>query len=360
MPPDGGASVEAGTRLVVGSWPGRSFGWNSFIATFCDALEAAGCEVVDVDDPRHVARRLDVLHVHWPEEIFWRGGGRVRLCARTVAMLGALARLKRDGTRIVWMVHNLRPHDLGGVRRPLWAVLGRRMARLADGFMTLSPATVAVVRDVVPGLARMPAASAWHPAYPGARPAPDRAACRARAGLPPDAHILAFLGLIRPYKGVEELIAAFRADPDPGRRLLIAGHSDKAGYGEGLARLAGDDPRIGVRLGRLDDRAFAGLTAAADAIVLPFRDYLHSGSMIHALSHARPVITPAAPFADALARQVGEDWVRTYRGALSPAALARGREWPTGAPDLSCLDAARLGVTARDFYRELVKGECGR
>jgi len=340
-------------RLVVGSWPGPSFSWNTFIAAFCDALAAAGCEVVDVDDPRRISRKLDVLHIHWPEQIFWKGGGSARTIYRTVITLHALARLKRSGVRIVWMVHNLKPHELSGVRRPLWRLIERRLTALADGFMTLSPATVRIVREALPGLKDTPYASPWHPAYPLAGPLPDRAASRHAAGLPPTGDVYAFLGLVRAYKGVGDLIAAFRDDPAPERRLLIAGHCDSAEYGAELQRLAVEDRRIHLRLGRLDEADFAMLTAAADVIVLPFRDYLHSGSMIHTLSHARPVITPSAPFADALAAEVGDRWVRTYQGKLTAADLASA-ERPIGEPDLSGLSGAAMAAAAIALYERLV------
>lgn len=345
---------EPPTRLVVGSWPGLSFGWNPFVARFCESLGEAGCDVVDVDDPRRLPRPIDVLHVHWPEQIFWKGGSPAHLAWRTFSTLAALGRLKRKGVRIVWMVHNLAPHDLGGVRRLLWPLIKRRLAGLADGFLTLSPATVAIVQRAIPALAPKPGVAAWHPVYPLPAGLPDRAACRRDAGVPEECDLYAFLGLIRPYKGVEELIAAFVADPYPPRRLLIAGHCDSPAFAARLHAQAASDPRIDIRLGKLDDTRFAALTRAADIVVLPFRDYLHSGSMIHALSHDRPVLTPAAPFADALSDEAGPGWINTYRGPLSSAALAEARR-PSGTPNLAHLRFDTLAATARDLYIRLVR-----
>ena len=339
---------------MVGCWPGREFTSNSFPATYCDALAAAGCTVTDVADPLNLPpQRLDVLHIHWPENIFWRGGNALRLTVRTVRLLAVLERLRRSGTRLVWMVHNLQPHDLSGARARLWPLLAWWLAKSVDAVMTLSPATLPIVVAAMPRLGGKPSASPWHPPYADIRPAGDRASYRAVLDLPPAAKVFVFLGQLRPYKGVEELIAAFRASADPDYRLVIAGKPDTPGYGATIERLAAGDDRIRVQLGRLDDLAMAELATAADFIALPFRDYLHSGSIIYALSIGRPVITPVAPFADALGEAVGADWVQTYQGSLTPGALKAAVQMP-GEPDLAALDTAKLGAAASALYRRLV------
>lgn len=310
--------------------------------------------MVDVDDPLNLpSQRLDVLHIHWPENIFWRGGNALRLTVRTVRLLAVLERLRRSGTRLVWMVHNLQPHELSGGRARLWPLLAWWLARSVDGVMTLSPATLPIVVAAIPRLAGKPSASPWHPPYADIRPAGDRASCRAALGLPAAAKVFVFLGQLRPYKGVEELIAAFRASADPDYRLVIAGKPDTASYGAAIDHLAAGDDRIRVQLGRLDDAAMAELATAADFITLPFRDYLHSGSIIYALSIGRPVITPVAPFADALGEAVGAGWVQTYRGGLTSEVLGGALQMP-GEPDLSALDPAKLGAAATALYRRLV------
>ena len=48
-----------------------------------------------------------------------------------------------------------------------------------------------------------------------------------------------------------------------------------------------------LQLERLPEEELSRTLRAADAVVLPFRDILTSGSAILALSHGRPVIAPA-------------------------------------------------------------------
>ena len=53
--------------------------------------------------------------------------------------------------------------------------------------------------------------------------------------------------------------------------------------------------------------------SAADLVVLPFSDIMHSGSAILALSFNKPVLVPARGALPELQTRVGAAWVQTYR-----------------------------------------------
>lgn len=343
-----------GRGLVVGTWPGRSFPANEFARNFAEALMAQGCTVVDVPDPARVSEKLDILHVHWPELVFWQKGGRLAKALYAFHAFRAIRHMKGQGTRVVWMVHNLRPHDLSGLRGAIWPRIERFMFRHSDAFMTLAPSTIDVVRRAHPQLASRPAAAALHPAYARIADVPDRAACRAELMLPDGATVFALLGLLRPYKGAEALIAAFSQNRDPGNRLLIVGRPASPEYGEQLKKLAAADPRIIVKPVFLDDRAFAAHLNAVDFVVLPYHSSLHSGALVHALSYGRVVIAPSSPFANDVADAVGRDWVVCYPDRLSPAAFEH-RSPPSAPANLAALQPAEMGRTATQFYRAIIK-----
>ena len=70
------------STIRVGSWPGPDAVNNAFIQMFCSSIAGAGGEVIPVTDPRRVQPELDILHVHWPEKVFWDGGPMHRVDAR--------------------------------------------------------------------------------------------------------------------------------------------------------------------------------------------------------------------------------------------------------------------------------------
>jgi glycosyltransferase involved in cell wall biosynthesis len=134
-----------------------------------------------------------------------------------------------------------------------------------------------------------------HAAFVGVYPQDiDKATARAELGLDPNQTVFAFVGGIRPNKGVHRVIDAFRALPGQNVRLVIAGEAWRPQeYIDRLCSESALDPRIDLRLGRIPDAQLQVYYKAADAIVLPFEAITTSGSAILAMSMGRPVIAPA-------------------------------------------------------------------
>ena len=347
------AAGRPGGPLTVGSWPGPSFDHNPFVRQFCASLEASGVNVIDVTDTTRALPRMDVLHIHWPDWNFWVASSRrdaIRRCALTLARI---ARAKLAGVKVVWMVHDLRPLNPDDANSKGWRLYIAALSRLVDGFMTLSPETVAPVREAYPALARRPYASPNHPRYDIASTSFDRRSARSALGLCETATVFTFFGLIRPTKGVVDLAEAFVALQGDQYRLVIAGDPAHAGYMEQIRTVLGDDPRVHLRLGHVSDADAAEVAAASDVFVLPFAESLHSGSMIYALSAGRAVITPDAPYARGVDRAVGPGWVTRYRGALTSDVL---RAWrgPEAPANLEAFSAPALAQATIDLYRRLL------
>jgi len=342
------------TQLRVGSWPGRDY-HNQFVRHFCQSLVESRVSVLDVSDPRLIAAcEIDVLHIHWPEKVFWDGGSLPRVIARLIGTLKALGRLKQSGVALVWTVHNLKPHDLPIRFRPLWTYYLSQLGQLIDGFVTLSPATIDVVRQKIPKLRKTRAIYAWHPPYyPPGPMALDIDSVRRELGIGQDQYLFGFLGMIRPYKGVEELIQAFRKIQGHGYSLLIAGAPVPDQYAFRIGSLAMGDRRIHLVLRRLTDLEFSSYAAAADTLVLPFRDNLHSGSLIHAVSQHKAALTPETPFSCNLREVVGREWVQTYPPPLTPEILLSAKP-AKGVPSLDALDVSYSGAKLAEFYRSLI------
>jgi beta-1,4-mannosyltransferase len=106
---------------------------------------------------------------------------------------------------------------------------------------------------------------------------------------------LLFLGLLRPYKGLEELLPAFRSLPDPDATLLIAGRPRPSDYAARLASQVASDPRVRWHPYFVPDAEVQLWMNAADAVVLPYRQITTSGAAMLAWSFGKPVIAPALP-----------------------------------------------------------------
>lgn len=340
-------------RLRVGSWPGSESRSNAFVANFLDSLVAGGCEIVSLPDPAAFAgAEVDVLILHWLERLFWTARSDRDLFRRVAGFLKAL-RTVPERTRIVWLVHNLAPHDQRRLHGWVWRFLIPVVARRTDAVLTLSSGTVDQVRLAIPGLALCPALGCHHPAY-RLSPTASAGGMRRKLGLPEDAKVIGYVGNLRPYKGLDQLIEVFSQLPGRELRLLLAGSAAPHDR-DALVALAAGDVRIRIEARRLEAEEFDACLLACDLVAAPFRDYLHSGSMVHALCAGRPLLTPDTPFSRCLAAEVGGDWVMTHDGPLTAARLgeALGRLPKAGAPDLSAFQPERVGCEVAAFLREV-------
>ena len=100
-------------------------------------------------------------------------------------------------------------------------------------------------------------------------------------GLPPDAFIYLLFGGISPYKGAHDAIEAVRKVEGRDALLVVLGQCPSQEYAERLRSLAGDDPRVQLRIGALDipDDEVLLWMAASNAIVTPYSDIYTSGTL---------------------------------------------------------------------------------
>lgn len=285
--------------------------------------------------------RYDVFHVHWPEKLL-RGASRPKTAARFVTTGVLLARLALTRTAVVRTLHNVDPHEAGG--RLERAVL-RRVDRLTTVFVRLN-GTTPLPADARPGTPLVtiphPHYRDWYASYPRGTARPGR---------------VLFFGLVRPYKGVEELVQAFHDLPGDTLELRVVGSPETPALRRTVEELAAADPRVGLRLEYVDDDTLAEEVGAASLVVLPYRRLHNSGAALLALSLDRPVLVPAGATSAELAAEVGDAWVSTFEGTVTPADLraaldrAAALDLGTDRPDLSARDWASVAAAHADVFR---------
>jgi glycosyltransferase involved in cell wall biosynthesis len=135
--------------------------------------------------------------------------------------------------------------------------------------------------------------------------------------------VFLYFGVIRPYKGVEDLVAAFELLPESIRstsRLVIVGETWE-GWTLPLDAVAASPAkdRITVVNRYVDDAEVAQHFAAADAVVLPYRRSSSSGPLHIAMSAGLPVVVASVGgLVEAAGDYAGVSFVPTE----DPAALA--------------------------------------
>jgi glycosyltransferase involved in cell wall biosynthesis len=102
--------------------------------------------------------------------------------------------------------------------------------------------------------------------------------------------VILFFGLLRPYKGIDTLLEAFRQVK--GAELWVVGNPRMdVGPLRALADAAPGRVRFLTRF--VEDAEIPALMRAADVVVLPYRDAEHSGVLYAALAFGKPLVLSA-------------------------------------------------------------------
>ncbi len=233
-----------------------------------------------------------VIHLHWVHRYLEPVLGRRRWAARRTLL--ELRVLRRVGVRVVWTLHNIGEHD--GTRGKLEMTFHRGLVDAANAVICHCAATRQLAIDAyqLPPATHARLQVVPHGSYAGwYADTLGRDAARAALGLSSTDRVFLFIGQVRGYKGVDELLDVFRRIDAPDARLVIAGRPNRIQTKTSIEAAAVTDPRVILALNTIPDDQIQVYLRAADAVVLPYRDVLTSGSAILAMTFGQPVIAPA-------------------------------------------------------------------
>ena len=231
----------------------------------------------------------DVLHIHWPHP-FLLASSRGKTILKSSSFIGELIILKLFGVKIVWTVHNIVSHESNF--EPLELFFTKLLSRLCNRIIVHSQSAknevikTYKIRDssiiVIP-----------HGNYINCyQNVIDKAKARKQLHLSSEDVIFLYVGKIRPYKGVLELIDAFKRLEQSQAKLLIVGKPLNAKVANDVVKKCTKDERIRTVLKFIPDDELQIYMNAADIVVLPYKNILTSGAVILAMSFGKPVIAP--------------------------------------------------------------------
>ncbi|MCL6435188.1 MAG: glycosyltransferase [Leptolyngbyaceae cyanobacterium HOT.MB2.61] len=274
---------------------------NPYQTLLTQALEAEGADVQFPVGYRRVfpifraikssAAPIDVLHLHWLNP-YLKGSNWLVRWIYTLKFLVDVLITKLSGVRVVWTVHNARSHEALFPALELWAQ--QTLAKLSDRLIVHHNAAM---DEIVPMYRFSPAKVSVipHGHYRNNYgPAVDPQFAREMLGLPTTGRIYLNLGMLRPYKGVENLLNLWQTHADlmAGHTLLIAGKPLDEAYKQHLVEQASQIRGVLIHPVFVEDSQIPLYFSAADVVVLPFERILTSGSLLLAMSYGKPIIAP--------------------------------------------------------------------
>lgn len=224
--------------------------------------------------------------------------------------LAVLARLR--GARIVLELHEVQ--DTGEVALPLVAPYSRAMLRLlmplVDGFVIHSEADREPLR-AAHRVGPRPVSIVRLGPFGQYEAAPGTALREA----PPEAVNLMYFGTIRPYKGLEDLVRAFDALPDPSRFWLTVVGETWEGWTLPAELIAASPNRARMTFvnSYVPDEQASRWLAGADALVLPYHRSSASGPLHVGMALGLPIVVTDVPaLAEAASGYAGATFVSPH------------------------------------------------
>jgi glycosyltransferase involved in cell wall biosynthesis len=227
-----------------------------------------------------------IFHLHWEDAIYRHLPSADEALAECQRFLDQLEGFIDDGGLFLWTVHNRAPHD--GRYLEVHRQLCDKLGKLADQIHLHSHAALEELEQVRE-LDRERITIVPHGNYRPLFPHPGRLAPTA-AG---NGRCFLLFGRLGRYKGGAELVQSFAGLRDSPARLLIAGKQidpiDLSGVPPAVRK------RITVHDRFVSEDDLLAAFEAADFVVSPYLATLTSGTVLLAMSLARPVIVPRLP-----------------------------------------------------------------
>lgn len=294
---------------------------------------ALGEQGVDVDfrpwkwwiTPDVIRNGVDGVHFHWLHYWAFRTAP-VKFAFAWMAFGIQLLLLKALGRRIFWTVHNIQDHEARAPIREL--LMGRLVSKLSNQVFVHSCAARDEVRKRM-GVPDRKITVIPHGTYEGVYPNHiSRESSRNELGISGDECLFLFLGQVRAYKGVVDLIRTFHGASLPNARLIVAGRVHGL-YRDEVQRACEGVQNVEVHDQFVADDRIQIYLNAADVVVFPYREIVTSGALVLAMSFGCACLVPEIP---AMKEVLGAD-SGFYYSLSDDDGLARCLEEAAGSPE---------------------------
>src|SRR5471030_851264 len=174
-----------------------------------------------------------LLHLHWPHRLYSKNSSEGNLVT-SEKFLSLLGHAQEVGTKVVWTMHNLWPHE--SLKSELELRLRKELATRSSAIIVHGKfAAEQAIR-----LFQAPADRIHVVSHPDISadygPMVEQKVARKALGLVGEDLVLVMFGQLRRYKGFDKAIEAFKLAPNKNWRLLIVGEPVDPEFADELTR----------------------------------------------------------------------------------------------------------------------------
>jgi len=235
-----------------------------------------------------------IFHLHWLTPIINSAINEWDALRKSHIFIAKLKCFINVGGVIVWTIHNTLSHESKWINVEIF--LCTELTKLVKIIHLHSKKDIETIERKYK-LPKEKIRIIPHPnfidAYPNTK---NQKECRKRLSIPENSFVFGFIGQIRPYKGVENLINSFRIlyKKNKNIHLLIAGKVSHPYQSNHFSDITKDLLNcITIVENYIPDDELQLYYNASDVIVFPYKEVLTSGSLMNALSFSKAVLAPS-------------------------------------------------------------------
>lgn len=233
----------------------------------------------------------DILHLHWIHP-FLLASSKGKTIIKSISFIVELAILRIFRIKIVWTVHNIVNHEKKFSSLELFFT--KFAIRFFNRIITHAHFAKNEVKKIYNITDNSKIQIIPHGNYiNNYSNTIGRIKARNKLKINGKEIVFMYFGLIRPYKGISELIQAFNKLNYSQTRLLIVGKPLNNEIARGIHKKCEENENIKTFFEFIPVAEIQIYMNATDVVVLPYRDILTSGAVILAMSFGKPVIAPA-------------------------------------------------------------------
>jgi beta-1,4-mannosyltransferase len=272
---------------------------NPYQFLLAQALESQSMQVIFPQGYRRIFpcfravqdNSVTVLHLHWLTP-YIKGNNWWHRLIYSLKFLLDLCLVRLAGVKIIWTIHNQLAHDCQFPQLELW--LRKSLTKIVHKIIIHHQSTLARLEPTLK-LQSKPTFIVAHGHYRDFYPAASsQLAARKKLNFPLTGYLYLNLGMIRPYKGIENLLKVWQKCQVHLNEytLLIAGKPLDLAYEAVIKTQVTQVKRAILTPHFIPADQMHLYFSAADIVVLPFSQILTSGSLILAMSYHKPIIAP--------------------------------------------------------------------
>jgi len=233
---------------------------------------------------------------------------------RVVFFLFTLMALKIRKTKIVWTVHNIKPHE--NYHPYMCKLMMYIFTNMLDAIVIMSKSEKDEIIQEYPALKRKVVSYIPHPLYHCYPNDASLGESRKQLGIPLNATVFTYFGQIRDYKNIPELLRSFEGLDRKDCYLIVAGAIKDQELKLEIMQLSKNARNLKLKTSYIPENEIQYYMNASDVVVLPFKNILNSGSAMLALSFGKPLLCPEIGALKGLQDIFGKKWIFLYKNNI--------------------------------------------